>query len=576
MVSDGEEAESAFVPAWFDIKSPLPVSGQNNSFDGIGEAIKQVHNRLDELIQAMDLAPSRVVIGGFGQGGALAIAAGLAYRLPLAGILCHSGWVGLGLEIEGALDLSTCANKNAPLMMIHGNEDDFATLAYAREGAERLRRAGMREVIFKPFDGLEHKMRNDSANLTLDFLRARLPAVAPPPKKQGEEAAGAAPTGAKSKTVIKMNRRSAGSSAPAAPPAAPPEPPPPEPELEPVEPVDREEEEEEEAPSAPSATASSPAAPPAEKASSKAPSGGAKRTPAGPIDPGSISAHPATAKALREGDKDALERALAARGDDCPLSSEEMVAIAQLMLGADATNDFGRGLAQGLAQGPDAAMDFWRKEHQTQVKGGPTTTTTPAPTPPTQAKAKTARPPAPPAAQDEDSDDGEWTPDDVGSGGQSQGKKEADREAANGGAEPKAEPKAPLSAAEWESKAEEALARARGESVPAAATPAAATPAAATPAAATPAPKAAPSALPGDGLCTLTDEGSALRLVVRLPSSVSSMAQVEVDLSSERVVVNVDDAPYADVKLPRAVDEEQASAKFAKKSGELRVTAPLR
>jgi len=171
MVSDGEEAESAFVPAWFDIKSPLPVSGQNDSFDGIGEAIKQVHNRLDELIQAMDLAPSRVVIGGFGQGGALAIAAGLAYRLPLAGILCHSGWVGLGLEVEGALDLSTCANKNAPLMMIHGNEDDFATLSYAREGAERLRRAGMREVIFKPFEGLEHKMRNDSANLTLDFLR---------------------------------------------------------------------------------------------------------------------------------------------------------------------------------------------------------------------------------------------------------------------------------------------------------------------------------------------------------------------------------------------------------------------
>ena len=65
-----------------------------------------------------------------------------------------------------------------------------------------------------------------------------------------------------------------------------------------------------------------------------------------------------------------------------------------------------------------------------------------------------------------------------------------------------------------------------------------------------------------------------MRLLVKMPAGVTSMAQVEVDLSSTRVAISVDGEVYADVALPRAVDDDSAGAKFSKKAAELRVTAP--
>ena len=109
-----------------------------------------------------------------------------------------------------------------------------------------------------------------------------------------------------------------------------------------------------------------------------------KRAAAGPADPGGVSSAAATAKALREGDADALRKALEKRGDDSPLSQEEMLAIAQLMLGADASTEFGKGLAMGLASGPEAAAEAWQRG---------------------QTKAPQVSKP-PPQAADEDSDDG--------------------------------------------------------------------------------------------------------------------------------------------------------------------------
>lgn len=538
----GEESGSSAVPAWFDITSHLPVDGKSDSFEGIDDAIKSVHARLDDLLMAMDLAPSRVVIAGFGQGGALAITAGLAYRQKLAGILCHSGWVDLRGAAEH-VNLSTCANRDTPLMIIHGNEDDFAAHDFAREGADRLRGAGMKEVIFKSFEGLEHKMRNDSANLTLDFLRGRLPAIAPPAKK-AEEVSGA--VGAKSKTVIKMNRRGSGPKPePVTTAAAPPsDAVTTAPELEPVTTGAK----------TAKGTGVGAAAEPMRRAAG-APEGGSdtdaaaqppKRAAAGPADPGGVSSDAATAKALREGDADALRKALEKRGDDSPLSQEEMLAIAQLMLGADASTEFGKGLAMGLASGPEAAAEAWQRG---------------------QTKAPQVSKP-PPQAADEDSDDGEWeVPSKIKDNAENDEEKEhgtaaqASQPARAGEPAAKKAPPA-LSAAEWEAKAEAALARARGES----ATP--------TAVATTPTKSDEPKADVQSSTYTLIDEGSSMRLLVKMPAGVTSMAQVEVDLSSTRVAISVDGEVYADVALPRAVDDDSAGAKFSKKAAELRVTAP--
>ena len=70
----------------------LSVWGGREVLPGdLDAAIKCVHERLQFLQDTMKLSSTRLVVAGFGQGGAQAVAAGLAYPKRLGGILSHSG-----------------------------------------------------------------------------------------------------------------------------------------------------------------------------------------------------------------------------------------------------------------------------------------------------------------------------------------------------------------------------------------------------------------------------------------------------------------------------------------------------
>eukprot|EP00900_Chrysochromulina_parva_P008365 jgi/Chrpa1/1752/Chrysochromulina_OHIO_Genome00008685-RA len=176
------------VPAWFDMP-PTPIRGlAMRTPDGLADAIKHVHERLDELLVVTNFAPSRIAIGGFGMGGALAIAAGLSYRRPLAAILSHSGWM-----CQPAFELSAfgsmphaAPNLETPIMLLAGDED---------ETVERC------AVIFRSFEDTAHKFSLKSMGVMVDFLRARVPERPPAPKAGGENAG----VGAKSRTMMLGN-----------------------------------------------------------------------------------------------------------------------------------------------------------------------------------------------------------------------------------------------------------------------------------------------------------------------------------------------------------------------------------
>ena len=81
------------VPAWFDVAA-LPVTAETllEPPSGLEEAVAHALRLIDELIARDAVEPSDVVVGGFSQGGALAILAGLSYPKRLAGIVSLSGW----------------------------------------------------------------------------------------------------------------------------------------------------------------------------------------------------------------------------------------------------------------------------------------------------------------------------------------------------------------------------------------------------------------------------------------------------------------------------------------------------
>lgn len=64
------------MPSWFDLKS-LEISGEED-IEGIKKAATNVHAMIQSEIQS-GIPSNRIVLGGFSQGGALALYAGLTF-----------------------------------------------------------------------------------------------------------------------------------------------------------------------------------------------------------------------------------------------------------------------------------------------------------------------------------------------------------------------------------------------------------------------------------------------------------------------------------------------------------------
>jgi phospholipase/carboxylesterase len=103
--------------AWYDIYSLQNLMQEDEI--GIRDSIKIV-NELIEQEYAKGIAYENILLAGFSQGGAVALAAGLRYPQKLAGILALSAYLPLAQSVVQERSL---ANATIPIFMAHGSED---------------------------------------------------------------------------------------------------------------------------------------------------------------------------------------------------------------------------------------------------------------------------------------------------------------------------------------------------------------------------------------------------------------------------------------------------------------------
>ena len=121
--------------AWYDI---LQMGGGREDEAGIRASQAQVHS-LIEREKGRGVAPRRIVLAGFSQGGAIALQAGLRHAERLGGILALSTYLPLAGSL--AAERST-ANRDTPVFMAHGTQDPMIALARARESRAALEALG--------------------------------------------------------------------------------------------------------------------------------------------------------------------------------------------------------------------------------------------------------------------------------------------------------------------------------------------------------------------------------------------------------------------------------------------------
>jgi phospholipase/carboxylesterase len=122
--------------AWYDIKSFTPAGRAD--FAGTVESSRRVADYIDHE-RRLGVAPARVVLAGFSQGGAVALYAGLRYPERLAGILAMSCY----LPFPQALAAErSAANSDVPILLCHGRSDPVVPIAMALEARADLEAHG--------------------------------------------------------------------------------------------------------------------------------------------------------------------------------------------------------------------------------------------------------------------------------------------------------------------------------------------------------------------------------------------------------------------------------------------------
>jgi len=129
--------------AWYDIVS-LDADRMADRADeaGVNQSVAQVEALVAREAER-GIAPDRIVLAGFSQGGAVALAATLRRSQPLAGLVALSTYLPLSTAVLAGLDASVpAAARTQPVFMAHGQFDPVVPFAAGEASAARLRALG--------------------------------------------------------------------------------------------------------------------------------------------------------------------------------------------------------------------------------------------------------------------------------------------------------------------------------------------------------------------------------------------------------------------------------------------------
>lgn len=139
------------MPGWFDIYE----FGNVNAKQDIAGFLKSV-NVLKSLIKEQTdkkIPAERIIIGGFSQGAAVALATASLIDIKLGGVIGLSGFCPIKSTIEK--DFKPI-NFNTPVFQGHGTSDPIISFQWAQETSEFYKKLGFKDYTFKSYPGVAH------------------------------------------------------------------------------------------------------------------------------------------------------------------------------------------------------------------------------------------------------------------------------------------------------------------------------------------------------------------------------------------------------------------------------------
>ncbi|KAI5804883.1 Phospholipase/carboxylesterase/thioesterase [Geopyxis carbonaria] len=173
------------MPGWFDLVM-APSNTMNEiliifkcSFSdftmredetGMLKSINTVHTIIEEQI-AKGISSERIIIGGFSQGGAIALLAGISCKHKLGGIVAMSTWIALRDKVS---TMATDANKGIPIFQAHGEIDYVVRFDWGELTKKLLLDMG-HPVEWHQYPGLDHSADPQEIADLEEWMEKRIP-----------------------------------------------------------------------------------------------------------------------------------------------------------------------------------------------------------------------------------------------------------------------------------------------------------------------------------------------------------------------------------------------------------------
>ncbi|KAF4318082.1 hypothetical protein BBO99_00007626 [Phytophthora kernoviae] len=158
------------IPAWYDIEAFVGGAGYAEGIDLTRDIIMSM---IAQEVEA-GIQRSRIVLGGFSQGGAVSYFTGFQTKQPVGGIMVLSSFIPREQEFVFAPETA-----NVPLLICHGDTDSRARYEWAQQSKQRLAAAGVKDIEFKTYPNMDHSSSPQEIADIRAWLQRVLPVTIP-------------------------------------------------------------------------------------------------------------------------------------------------------------------------------------------------------------------------------------------------------------------------------------------------------------------------------------------------------------------------------------------------------------
>lgn len=155
------------MPSWFDIHS-LSLEGPEDE-----EGIKTASLNLQTLVEEEEkkgIPADRIIIGGFSQGGAVALYTALTMDKKIGGLIILSSWLPLHKKVLNEIK----GDKSYPVFQAHGTTDPVVNFTLGKMTYQMLKEY-MPDMMFKNYGGLGHSSSPQEMSDVKDFIKKAVP-----------------------------------------------------------------------------------------------------------------------------------------------------------------------------------------------------------------------------------------------------------------------------------------------------------------------------------------------------------------------------------------------------------------